>query len=199
MNIKNKMIFNVMNTIALASLLTFSSSTLSADLPSMIDDFKHVNNTNLGTPRISISDTAAGGKTVTKINVSKGVIKFKGDIIPPRGQPGWSSLVFPLGPKGSAQDASKFSGIRLLVKFNNGNMSISANSIEVTNFDYHAMPVVVKADGKFHEVKIPFKSMRRMWSEQTKLNTQTLESFSIVAFSPQRASFDFEINEVSLY
>jgi hypothetical protein len=69
----------------------------------------------------------------------------------------------------------------------------------VTNYDYHAAPIAVAADGKFHEVKIPFESMKRAWSEQTPLNTATLNSLSIVAFSLQPASFDFELDEVSFY
>lgn len=195
----NKTIFTATKNTILASLLALSTSALSANLSSMVDNFDNVKDNNLGIERVSITDTTAGGKTTTKLDVSDGVIHLKGDILPPRGQPGWSSLVLPLGPMNAPQNASKFDGIRLLVKINSGNISISANSSEVTNFDYHAAPVVVNSDGKFHEVKIPFESMKRAWSAQTNLNTQTLSSLSIAAFGLQKSSFDFEVDEVSFY
>ena len=196
----NKTIFHSVKFIAVASLLTLSSSAFAGSaLNPIIDDFNNADNTNSGIARVLITDTTAGGKTTTELDVSNGVMQVKGKIVPPRGQPGWSSLVLPLGLMGEPQDASKFKGIRLLVKINNGSISLSANSSEITNFDYHTAPVVVSSDGKFHEVKIPFESMKRIWSAQTKLNTKTLNSLSIVAFSPQKASFDFEVDEVSFY
>ena len=76
---------------------------------------------------------------------------------------------------------------------------LGTNSTDVTNFDYHAAQVNAKADGEFHEVKIPFKSMKRAWSEQTALNTKTIASLSIVAFDIQKAAYDFELDEVSFY
>lgn len=69
----------------------------------------------------------------------------------------------------------------------------------MTNFDYHAAPVVVPQDGKFHELKIPFHSLKRAWSEQTQLNTKTISSVSIVAFGMQQGTFGFEVEEVSFY
>ncbi|MCJ8320472.1 MAG: CIA30 family protein [Colwellia sp.] len=195
----NKTIFNSVRTFAVASLLTLSSNAFSATLSSVIDDFNNAENNNLGIARVLITDTTAGGKTTTELDVANGVMQIKGEIVPPRGQPGWSSLVLPLGAMNEPQDASKFDGIRLLVKVNSGNISISANSSEITNYDYHTAQVVVTSDGKFHEVKIPFESMKRIWSEQTKLNTQMLNSLSIVAFSPQKSTFEFAVDEVSFY
>ncbi len=196
---ENKTIFYSIKTFAVASLLTLSSSAFSSSSNTIIDDFNNQTDTSSGIARVLISDTAAGGKTKTESSVSNGVMHIKGNIEPPRGQPGWSSLVLPLGPMGEPQNASKFNGIRLLVKINKGNISISANSSEVTNFDYHATLVSVSPDGKFHEVKIPFESMKRAWSAQTNLNTQTLNSLSIVAFGVQKAHFDFEVDEISFY
>lgn len=195
----NKSTFRSIKEVAVASLIALSGQAFAASLNSVIDDFDNTNDNNLGIPRMSISDTTAGGSTTTELAVTSGVIKVKGEIVPPRGQPGWSSLVLPLGPMGEPQDASKFDGIKLLVKINSGNVSISANSTEVTNFDYHTAIVAVASDGQFHEVSIPFDSMKRMWSEQTSLNTQTLNSLSIVAFGMQKTAYDFEIDEVSFY
>ena len=131
--------------------------------------------------------------------VSDGVLSVSGEIAPPRGQPGWASSVLILDPEGVPQDASRYEGIRLRIRINRGMLSVSANSTDVTNFDYHAAPIAVKADGEFHDVKVPFKSMKRAWSEQTKLNTKTIQSLSIVAFDVQNGAYDFELDEVGFY
>lgn len=185
--------------LGLAGLLTFSSASFGSSLSQVIDDFSDAANNNLGIPRQFLNDTLAGGSTTTAQEVAQGIITAKGEIIPPRGQPGWASIVLPLDPHSLPRDASAFSGIRLLIQINTGSMSISANSTEITNFDYHAAPIVVTTDGKFHEVKIPFTAMKRTWSEQTPLNTKTINSLSIVAFGLQQSSFDFAIDEVSFY
>ncbi len=185
--------------LSLALLLTFSCTSFGGTLSPVIDDFSDAKNNNLGIPRHFINDTIAGGGTTTKQEVSKGVLFAKGEITPPRGQPGWASIALPLDVKSLPQDASGFEGIRLLVKVNKGNISVSANSTEITNFDYHAAPVAVPADGKFHEVKIPFASMKRAWSEQTPLNTKTINVISISAYGMEKSSFDFALDEVSFY
>ncbi len=185
--------------LSLAVLLAFSGASIAGSLSPLIDDFSDAKNNSLGIQRQYMNDTVAGGNTTTEQSVSEGVIFLKGEITPPRGQPGWASTVLPFDLRGLPMDASMFDGIRLLVKINTGNISISANSAEVTNFDYHAALVTVTSDGKFHEVKIPFASMKRAWSEQTQLNTETINSLSIVAFSLQKGFFDFEVDEVSFY
>jgi hypothetical protein len=191
--------FTLSKYFSTALLLAFSCFSFAGSLSSVIDDFSDANNNNLGIPRQFLNDSIAGGGTTTEQGVSKGVIAAKGDILPPRGQPGWASMVLLLDSQNLPQDASAFDGIRLLVKINTGNISISANSAEITNFDYHAAPVVVTADGKFHEVKIPFTSLKRAWSEQTPLNTKTISSLSISAYGLQKSAFDFELDEVSFY
>lgn len=190
---------NISKSLVATALLAFSAAGFAASLISSIDDFSDAQNNSLGMPRQFMNDSLAGGKTTTQQSVSEGVLHVKGKIVPPRGQPGWASSVLPLSMPGQAQNASAYEGIRLWVKINQGNLSLSANSTEVTNFDYHAAPVVVAADGQFHELKIPFTSMKRAWSEQTRLNTATLNSISIVAYSLQPAIFDFEVDEVSFY
>lgn len=185
--------------LVLAALIACSDPSFGDTLNRAIDDFSDAQNNNLGIARQFLNDSLSGGSTKTKQSVSGGVLSVKGEIVPPRGQPGWASSVLPLGPEGLPQDASAFEGIRLLIKVNKGNISISANSTEVTNFDYHTAPIAVASDGKFHEVKIPFASMQRGWSEYTQLNTTTINSLSIVAFSPQKGDFDFEVDEVSFY
>lgn len=199
MKTTNTTAFSLVKTLALTSLLVCSNAAFCAALPPLVDDFSNAKDNNLSLPRQFMSDAVTGGTTKIEPNISAGIMHVKGDIVPPRGQPGWASAILPLSVQGKPEDASQFDGIRLLVKIHNGNMSISANSTEVTNFDYHAAPIAVAADGKFHEVKIPFVSMKRAWSEQTPLNTATLNSLSIVSYSLQAASFDFEVDEVSFY
>ena len=199
MKTTNTTAFSLVKTLVLTSLIVCSSAAFCAALPPLVDDFSNAKDNNLNLPRQFMSDAVAGGKTQIQPTIAAGIMQVKGDIVPPRGQPGWASSILPLSAEGTPQDASQFSGIKLLVKRHSGNMTISANSTEVTNFDYHAAPIAVTADGKFHEVKIPFDSMKRAWSEQTPLNTATLNSLSIVAFSLQPASFDFEVDEVSFY
>lgn len=191
--------FTLIKRISLCALLTFSYTSFGESLNKVVDDFSDVSNNTLGIPRLFMNDSIAGGSTTTKQEVSQGVISAKGEIIPPRGQPGWASLVLPLDAQSLPRDASAFEGVRLLIKINTGSMSLSANSTEITNFDYHAAPIAVVADGKFHEIKIPFSIMKRAWSEQTQLNTKTINSLSIVAFGLQKSAFDFALDEVSFY
>ena len=182
---------------AVICVVTFNSAFASA-LDSTIDDFSDPEKNSLGIERQYINDTVSGGQTSMEHGFEKGVFSAKGEISPPRGQPGWASTVLVFESQGLPQDASAYEGIRLLVRVNKGNLSITANSSEITNFDYHAAPVTRQSDGEFHEVMIPFTQMKRAWSEQTKLNTKTLTSLSIVAFI-QQGSFDFDIDEVSFY
>lgn len=181
------------------ALLASSGVSFGGTLSPLLDDFTDAQNNSLGIPRLFMNATTAGGSTTTEQSVSEGILTVKGEIVPPRGQPGWASSVLLLDPNGLPQDASAFEGIRLLVKVEKGNISISANSAEVTNFDYHGAPVMARSDGKFHEVKIPFASMKRAWSEQTPLNPKTISSLSIVAFELQKGVFEFEVDEISFY
>jgi hypothetical protein len=181
------------------SLLTVSGNSAAASATSLIDDFSNDTNNSIGLPRQYLNDTMVGGSTRTDLDMSSGIMHLKGEIVPPRGQPGWASTVLLLDGEGKPVDASEYTGIRLLVKINSGSLSVSANSTEVTNFDYHSSVVMVGSDGKFHDVKIPFDSLKRTWSEQTRVNTQSINSLSIVAFSLQKAPFDYEIDEVSFY
>lgn len=181
------------------SFCVWSCTSFGASLSPVIDDFSDAKYNNLGIPRQFLNDTITGGNTTSEQGIAKGVISLTGEIVPPRGQPGWASAVLLLDPENLPRDASAFEGIRMLVKISSGNMSLSANSTEITNFDYHAAPVAVSADGKFHEVKIPFDSMKRAWSEPVPLNTKTISSLSIVAYGVQKSAFHFEIDEVSFY
>jgi hypothetical protein len=199
MNLSKTSILNLGRLFGITSLLAFSSYSFSGELQPIVDDFSSVETNSLGVPRQFLDDKMAGGKTQIAIEITGGKLHIKGEIVPPRGQPGWASSVLLLNDKGLPQDVSNFKGVKLLVKVDKGNISVSTNSAEVTNYDYHSAMVAVQPDGKFHEVKIPFTSMKRAWSEQTQLNTATISSVSIVSFGIQPTQFDFEIDEVSFY
>lgn len=186
-------------TSLMLAFVGLSPAIFASTLPSVVDDFSHETQNSLGITRMFIDDTSAGGKTQTNQAFKQGSLKVTGKIVPARGQPGWSSTVLPLSIDNSHQDASAFQGIKLKVKLRKGMLSVSANSSEVTNFDYHAAPIMIAADDKFHEIKIPFHTMKRAWSQQTTLNTATLTSISIVAFGLKPSSFDFELANVSFY
>jgi len=198
MNTLKIIVSSLRQSLALVALLATTCS-FGENMSPIVDDFSDPENNSLGIPRQYVNDTISGGDTSTEQSVSDGVLSVTGEIVPPRGQPGWSSAILILDPQGMPQDASAFEGIRLLVKVNKGNISVSANSTDVQNFDYHAAPVLAKSDGKFHEVKIPFASMKRAWSEQTPLNTKTINGLSIVAFGMQKGSYDFQLDEVGFY
>lgn len=179
--------------------ITSFNAAFAGALEPAIDDFSDPNTNSLGITRLFVDDQSAGGQTSTQHSVDGGVLCAKGEILPPRGQPGWASTVLLLDPQGLPRDASAYAGIRLLVRVNKGNLSISANSSEITNFDYHAAQVARQPDNEFHEVRIPFSQMKRAWSEQIPLNTKTLTSLSLVAFDIQKGAFDFEIDEIGFY
>ncbi|MBR9791979.1 MAG: hypothetical protein GYB58_09565 [Gammaproteobacteria bacterium] len=169
------------------------------ELPELVDNFSHQSRNSLGVQRQFMNDTVAGGSSESEVTVRGGQMHLSGKLIPPRGQPAWASSILLFDAQGKPMDASGFEGIRLKVKISQGLMSVSANSAEVENFDYHAAPVLIKADNKFHEVKLPFTSLKRAWSEQTTLDASTLNSLSIVAFAMQPSTYDFVIDEIGFY
>ena len=168
-------------------------------LEPLVDDFSDPARNSLEINRMFLDDTSNGGKTRVEHRVQDGILSIRGEIEPPRGQPGWASTVLLLDPKGQPRDASAYQGIRLRIRIRQGSVSMSANSSKVANFDYHASTVTVPGDGEFHEVKIPFASMQRMWSEKTPLDTRTIASISLVAFGVRKGPFDFEVDELSFY
>ena len=197
-----RMLSYAFTCIFFAVLLTCVSMTRAAYADSAdpsVDDFSDPQLSSLGTPRIFVTDASAGGGTSLLHSIEDGVFMASGDIAPPRGQPGWASTALLLDPQGQAMDASGFEGIRLRVRINRGNLSISANSTEVQNFDFHAATVSRQTGDGFHEVRIPFNSMKRAWSEQTPLDPATLASISLVAYDMKAGAFDYEVEEVGFY
>ncbi|WP_395342531.1 CIA30 family protein [Ningiella sp. W23] len=180
-------------------VFAFSAECVAASMDTVVDDFSHADNSSLSIPRHFYTDAATGGKTSVEYLASDGIMTINGQISPPRGQPGWASMVLLLDENGKAKDLSAFEGIHLRLKVVEGMISITANSVEITNFDYHAAIVVARADGEFHDVTIPFSSMKRMWSEQIPLNTSTVNSLSIVAAGGQAMPFEYVLDEIRFY
>jgi len=162
---KHNTLLRLAKMIATAGLLAFAAaSAFAGDLGPTVDDFSNETANSLGINRQFFDDSTGGGQTTTEYSVSQGILRASGDIVPPRGQPGWASAVLLLDPMGEPQDASQYDGIRLVIRVHEGNLAVSANSTEVTNFDYHAAPVVVPADGNFHTIEVSFSDMRRACS-----------------------------------
>lgn len=185
---------------ALLSVLAIGGSLARANgVPSVLDSFDDPKTSSLGHERILMSDTTAGGKSQAKQSVTDGVLTISGTIEPPRGQPGWVSLVLLLNQDGAPADLSQYEGVRLRVKVKQGFLSVSANSSKIENFDYHSAMVPPKSRADFQEVRLPFKEMKRAWSEQTPLDPATIASISIVTVNMQKASFAYELDEIGFY
>ena len=198
MNMLNQTMRHLFGLFAIAAMLLPVCANAN-ELPALVDNFSHQSQNSLGVQRQFMNDTVAGGSSESDVTVRSGKMHLTGNLIPPRGQPAWASSILLLDAQGKPMDASEYQGIRLKVKINQGLMSVSANSSKVTNFDYHAAPVLIKADGKFHVVKFPFSSLKRAWSEQTTLDASTLNSLSRVAFAMQPSAYDFVIDEIGFY
>ncbi|MDQ8204044.1 CIA30 family protein [Pelagicoccus sp. SDUM812003] len=184
---------------ALLAIAALSSSIIAAETPSLIDDFSDSDKNSFGFPRMYMNDTTTGGSTSTAQKVEDGVLLASGEIAPPRGQPGWASMVLLLSADGTPVDLSAYQGVRLKVKQSQGMLSLSVNSSEVKNYDYHAALVPYQKGDQLQEITIPFSSLKRAWSEQTKLNPQTIQSISLVSVGMQKGPFAYEIDEISFY
>ena len=121
-----------------ALLLATLAPAIAEPVDALLDDFSDAAQSSLGTPRIFLDDTSAGGRTEVRHSVSDGRLFVSGQITPPRGQPGWASTVLLLDAEGLPRDASRYSGLRLRLRIKSGNLSVSANSAAIDNYDYHA-------------------------------------------------------------
>jgi len=180
-------------------LFTLALAGVAETLPPLVDDFSDPQANSLGIARQYFDDRSTGGGSSLFPQVDNGVLSVAGELLPARGQPAWAACALLLDARGMPRDASAYEGVRLRVRIREGSLSVSANSTEIDNFDYHAAPVRARADGEFHEVRIPFASMRRAWSPQMPLDTATLNGLSIVAFGLQRGFVDYAVDEVGFY
>jgi hypothetical protein len=184
--------------LAFAAFALLPVLTRAADVPALLDDFSDPVRSSLHINRIVVTDTTAGGASQLHQTSANGVFTAAGEIAPPRGQLGWASMILLLSPTGAPADLSKYQGIKVRVRVREGYLSVTANSSEITNFDYHAAPLPRKP-GELQEVRIAFRDMKRGWSEQTPLNLATITSVNLVAYDFQKGAFAYDVDEIGFY
>jgi hypothetical protein len=127
------------------------------------------------------------------------VLTVKGDLVPGRGVPAFISEVSLLSADGKPKDLSGYGGVRLRVKVTKGILVVQVGSSDIQNFDYHTSAPISGKRGEFQEVRIPFKEMKRAWSEQTALNLKSITSVNLVSFGVAKDSFEYTVDEIGFY
>ncbi|MEO6993820.1 MAG: CIA30 family protein [Lacunisphaera sp.] len=184
-------------TIALIMLATSIPAVRAAD-PALVDDFSNATQTAHGAARLLITDKDAGSKSTATQRCENGVLVVEGNLVPGRGAPAFISIPLLLSPDAHPQDISAFTGVRLRVKLGPGNLSVQVAIADITNFDYHSMPVIGQR-GEFVEVRLPFKEFKRAWSEQTPLNPKNVTSVNLVSFGMAPGAFSYAVDEIGFY
>jgi hypothetical protein len=121
-------------------------------------------------------DKEAGSSSVATQKCENGVLSVKGDLVPGRGVLAFISLVSLLSADAKPKDLTGYEGVRIRVKVTKAILSLQVGSSEITNFDYHTSAPITGKRGEFQEVRIPFKDMKRAWSEQIVLNLKSITS-----------------------
>jgi hypothetical protein len=179
-------------TIALSAL----SARVDAAVSAVLDDFSNAK--RFGGERPLVTDKDLGSQSHATQTCEAGVLAVQGELVPGRGVPAFISVPLLLASDMSAQDMSAYQGVRLRVKVKQGMLSVQVASADIQNFDFHSSPVAAKA-GAFQEVRIPFKGMKRAWSEQTPLNVKAITSVNLVVFGLGRDAFSYEVDEIGFY
>lgn len=180
------------------TLVVLLAPALRAAAPAMVDDFSNPAQTAHGAGRLLITDKDAGSQSSATQRCENGVLIVQGELKPGRGAPAFISIPLLLTPDAQPQDLSAYTGVRLKVKLGQGSLSVQAASADVTNFDYHAAPVMAKR-GEFAEVRVPFADMKRAWSAQTPLSTKLVTSVNLVSFGMAPGTFGYEVDEIGFY
>ncbi len=184
----------------LAALITFASMAATpAVAPLLLDDYSDLKTNRNGVERLLIDDKAAGSKSQATQKCENGVLTVKGDLVPGRGVPAFISEVSPLSADGKPKDLSGYEGVRLRVKVTKGSVIVQVGSADIQNFDYHSGAPIAGKRGEFQEVRIPFKEMKRAWSEQTALNLKSITSVNLVSFGVAKDSFEYAVDEIGFY
>ena len=108
-------------------------------------------------------------------------------------------MVSLLSPDGKPHDLTGYEGVRLRVKNTKGMLFVQVSSSEIQNFDYHTSAPIAGKRGEFVEIRVPFKDMKRAWSEQTVLNLTSVTSINLVSFGLARDTFAYEVQEIGFY
>lgn len=186
-------------TIVGAVIFSVFSSALSrgADAARLVDDFSDAQ--RHGADRLLVTDKDLGSQSQATQNVENGVLTVQGELAPGRGVPAFISIPLGLTSDFAPQDMSAYAGVRLRVKVKKGALTVQVASADIQNFDYHtSAPLAVKG-GEFQEVRVPFKDLKRGWSEQTPLNAKAITSVNLVAFGLAKDTFAYEVDEIGFY
>lgn len=187
-------------TTLLTGLLGFGLlSARAAAPPLLLDDYSDAKLNKNGAERLIIDDKGLGSSSHATQTCTNGILSVKGDLVPGRGVPAFISQVSLLSAGGKPKDLSGYEGVRLLVKINKGILCVQVGSSEITNYDYHTSAPIVGKRGEFQEVRVPFKDMKRAWSEQTVLNRKSITSVNLVSFGMARDSFAYEVRQLGFY
>jgi len=187
-------------TSLLIALCTFGlAAAHAATTPALLDDFSDAKHNSNGVDRLLIDDKGAGSQSHATLKCDNGILAVEGELVPGRGVPAFMSLVSLLSPDGKPHDLTGFEGVRLRVKATKGILTVQVSSTEVQNFDYHTSAPVVGKRGEFTEVRMPFKDMKRGWSEQTPLNLKSITSINLVSFGLAKDAFAYEVDEIGFY
>ena len=183
----------------IAVLITFASMAAPAVTPLLLDDYSDPKANKNGIDRLLIDDKAAGSKSQATQKCADGVLTVKGDLVPGRGVPAFISEVSALAADGKPKDLSGYQGVRLRVKVTKGTLIVQVGSADIQNFDFHSSAPITGKRGEFQEVRIPFKELKRAWSEQTALNLKSVTSINLVSFGVAKDSFEYAVDELGFY
>ena len=176
-----------------------SIAVQAAATPMLLDDYSDPTRNKNGVERLLIDDKAVGSKSQATQKCENGVLSVKGDLVPGRGVPAFISEVSLLSADGKPKDLTGYQGVRLRVKVTKGILCVQVSSSEIANFDYHTGAPIAGKRGEFQEVRIPFKEMKRAWSEQTVLNLKSITSVNLVSFGLAKDAFAYEVDEIGFY
>ena len=177
----------------------YAAAVESGKAPLLLDDYSDPKLNKAGVERLLVNDATAGSKSQATQKCGNGVLQVKGDLVPGRGVPAFISQVSLLAAGGKPKDLTGYTGVRLKVNVTKGILCVQVGSAEITNFDYHTSTPIAGKRGEFQEVRIPFKELRRAWSEQTALNLKTLTSVNLVSFGMAKDAFAYEVDEIGFY
>lgn len=175
------------------------TSVRAANVAAVLDNCANAQLNARGAARILITDKDLGGHSAATETCQGGILAVKGELAPGRGQPGFVTMVSLLTPTGQPEDLSRYQGVRLRVKVTQGNLSVQVGSSDITNFDYHTSAPLVRDPAGFQEVRVPFSSLKRMWSEQVPLNTKVVTSVNLVAAGMAPGPFAYEVESLGFY
>jgi hypothetical protein len=170
-----------------------------AATPALLDDFADSEHTHTGARRLLIDDKAMGSQSHATQKCGNGVLVVQGELVPGRGLPAFISVPLLVSAESTPQDLSGYQGVRIRVKVVKGILTVQVATSDIQNFDYHTSGPVAGKRGEFSEVRLPFKDMKRGWSEQIPLNLKSITSVNLVAFGMAKDAFAYEVDEIGFY